>query len=111
MTAPHLSREDVERLVAEATKGPWRAASRASSVVGLPVCGPQGAAICNVHARDEALANAHLIAAVHDLASTCLFFMDENKRLREVLGDIISVGFDCLEAIDRAALSPSPEKE
>lgn len=51
------------------TPGPWRHAAKASSVVGLPVIGPMGAAIANVHARDEMMANAALIAAAPELAA------------------------------------------
>lgn len=67
----------VEKAGVRHTPGPWLAASRASSVVGLPVVAQSGRSIASVtyfglgddfqmH-NDECLANARLIAAAPDL--------------------------------------------
>lgn len=76
------------------TPGPWHAAAGPSSIVGLPVGGPGGRAICNIHMvlgkplteaekafNEASLANARLIASAPDL-------FEENKRLREALVEV-----------------------
>ena len=81
------------------TPGPWLAASKASSIVGRPVVGPNGEAIANVHemmARPEGIddkkwasykaacdANARLIAAAPDLLEALTYIARPWTPLKE----------------------------
>jgi hypothetical protein len=73
----------------KATEGPWLNAASRSSIVGLPVVGPMGRAICNVHDDDSAAFIALSREAVPALLADIDRLEAENKRLR-----------DALEAID-----------
>lgn len=68
------------------TSGTWMAAAKPSSVVGWPiVSSPMGQAIANVHMNDEAMANAHLIAAAPDLYKA-LAVMEQHHQTSPHIG-------------------------
>lgn len=104
------------------TPGPWIAAAKISSVVGLPVvASPDGRSVCNVTCiayrepvdrkvegdgsfNRESMSNARLIAAAPDLLTAC-------KRLVKAIGipSSITIG-DAVEQAEAAIARAEGEK-
>jgi hypothetical protein len=105
------------------TQGPWIAASKASSVVGLPVVAQSGRSIASVsyfnlgegfanHER-ESLANSRLIAAAPDMLQAlddARFFIQDcldNCHDRGTIGNLMGAR-DVIDAAIRKATEPTP---
>lgn len=108
--------EELKALAEKATPGPWMAAAKPSSVVGLPIVGPMGRSIANVsdfatpgtpynedqaeaeakyHAENQA--NAALIVALVNNLPAIISALEAVPVMKEAL-ERIALNDDLLEA-------------
>lgn len=92
-----MKTDELEKLLAEATPGPWNARSpsipdyygsiigRGAVETGWPVVGD----VCLRTESGSSEANAHLIAMAPDLAADKIRLERENERLRRALEEIV----------------------
>lgn len=84
-----LTREEIERITAGTTDGPWRLSHDGTAIIYRQDEPVVAVAVAHRPLKEQR-ANARLIAAAPDLAHTALHWMAEAERLREERDDLLN---------------------